>query len=108
MIGNGNIATGEQAAGLLERGELDLVAIGKAALGNHDWPRRVEQGAPLTAFDYAMFVPMATVTNELAWRQEHDRPPMQRPETAPCGALRVAPVGFSPPVDPAAGLYVVG
>ncbi|WP_120995525.1 NADH:flavin oxidoreductase [Stutzerimonas urumqiensis] len=71
LIGNGGIRTGEQAEQLLGQGTMDLVAVGKAALADHDWPRRVEHGEPLTPFDYGMFVPMATVTNELAWRQAH-------------------------------------
>lgn len=76
VIGNGSIASGEQAERLLDEDALDLVAIGKSALANHDWPKRVERGESLTAFDFSMFVPMATVTNELAWRQEHNRPPV--------------------------------
>jgi 2,4-dienoyl-CoA reductase-like NADH-dependent reductase (Old Yellow Enzyme family) len=74
IIGNGAITTGEQAQQLLNSGAADFVAIGKAALANHDWPIRVKDGDPLTAFDYAMFSPMATVTNELAWRGTHGRP----------------------------------
>lgn len=73
VIGNGGIASGEQAQALLDRGELDLVAVGKAALANHDWPLRVRDGAPMTEFDYSMFSPMATLTNELAWRGIHRR-----------------------------------
>ena len=71
VIGNGSIATGEQAQQLLDAGLMDFVAIGKAALANHDWPIRVEKQVPLTEFSYEMFVPMATITNELAWRGTH-------------------------------------
>ena len=74
VIGNGSVTTGEQAQRLLDEGELDLVAIGKAALANHDWPLRVRDGDPISAFDQAMFQPMATLTNELAWRGMNDRP----------------------------------
>lgn len=73
VIGNGGIATGVQAQALLDRGELDFVAVGKAALANHDWPLRVQDNLPLTAFDFDMFSPMATLTNELAWRGTHGR-----------------------------------
>ena len=62
----------QQAQALLDQAELDLVAIGKAALANHDWPQRVRDGAPMNEFDFAMFLPMATITNELAWRGTHD------------------------------------
>lgn len=74
VIGNGGVQTREQAQKLLDDGELDLVAVGKAALANHDWPLRAEQGDRMTSFDYDMFSPMATLTNELAWRGMNDRP----------------------------------
>ncbi|EWC39898.1 NADH:flavin oxidoreductase [Pseudomonas stutzeri] len=78
LIGNGGIVTGEQAEGMLARGEMDLIAIGKAALANNDWPQRIQRGLALNEFDGAMFAPMATITNELAWRNANDRP-AQRP-----------------------------
>ena len=71
--GNGGIVTGEQAEKLLTQGEMDLVAVGKAALANNDWPQRIAQGLPLNEFDGTMFVPMATITNELAWRNANGR-----------------------------------
>ncbi len=74
VIGNGSVTTGEQAQKLLDDGELDFVAIGKAALANHDWPLRVRDGDPISEFDQKMFSPMATLTNELAWRGMNDRP----------------------------------
>ena len=77
VIGNGGIASGEQAQGLLDRREMDLLAIGKAALANNDWPLRVQQGAELSEFDRGMFEPMATITNELAWRNANDRPALR-------------------------------
>ena len=47
--------------------------VGKAALANNDWPQRIAQGLPLNEFDGTMFVPMATITNELAWRNANGR-----------------------------------
>jgi len=73
VIGNGGIVTGEQAEKLLTQGDVDLVAVGKAALANNDWPQRIAQGLPLNEFDGTMFVPMATITNELAWRNANGR-----------------------------------
>ncbi|NKQ11317.1 oxidoreductase [Pseudomonas sp. SST3] len=78
VIGNGSVTTGEQAQKLLDDGELDLVAVGKAALANHDWPLRVRDGDAMTEFDFDMFSPMATLTNELAWRGVNDRPATRR------------------------------
>ncbi|MDC6700812.1 oxidoreductase, partial [Leclercia adecarboxylata] len=74
VIGNGGIVSGDQADELLARGDMDLVAVGKAALANNDWPLRIQQGLPLSDFDSAMFAPMATITNELAWRNANGRP----------------------------------
>ncbi|WP_106476977.1 oxidoreductase [Phytohalomonas tamaricis] len=74
VIGNGSIATGEQANRLLEKGEMDMVAIGKAALANHDWPLRVRNDEDMTRFNFEMFIPMATLSNEKAWRQDNQEP----------------------------------
>lgn len=46
IIANGHLDTGAEAAACLEKGA-DLVAIGKAALAQHDWPLRVHQGREL-------------------------------------------------------------
>lgn len=73
VIGNGGVRTGEQAQRLLDSGEVDLVAVGKAALANHDWPLRVRDGDDMSDFDAEMFTPMATLTNELGWRGTHNR-----------------------------------
>ncbi|WP_407290629.1 NADH:flavin oxidoreductase [Stutzerimonas zhaodongensis] len=78
VIGNGSVTSGAQAQKLLDDGELDLVAIGKAALANHDWPLRVRDGDEMTEFDYEMFSPMATLTNELAWRGVNNRPAVRQ------------------------------
>ncbi len=74
IIGNGGVQTGADAQALLDEGALDLVAIGKAALANHDWPLRARSNEAMSEFDFAMFSPMATLTNELAWRGTHGRP----------------------------------
>lgn len=44
VIANGHLDTGAEAAQSLGEGGADLVAIGKAALAQHDWPQRVQQG----------------------------------------------------------------
>lgn len=79
VIGNGGVKTGEQAQQLLDKAELDLVAIGKAALANHDWPMRARDGDAMTEFDFGMLSPMATITNELAWRGTNDRQATRQP-----------------------------
>lgn len=47
IIANGHLDTGAEAALSLGEGGADLAAIGKAALAQHDWPRRVQQGRQL-------------------------------------------------------------
>lgn len=47
IISNGHLDTGAEAAQSLGEGGADLVAIGKAALAQHDWPQRVQQGRQL-------------------------------------------------------------
>lgn len=47
VIANGHIDTGEEAQQLLTSDHADLVAIGRAALTNRDWPRRVKDKLPL-------------------------------------------------------------
>src|SRR5699024_926782 len=49
IIANGHIDTGGSATSLLRRGDADLVAIGKAALANSDWPIRVHDGIEVDA-----------------------------------------------------------
>ncbi|SDQ28989.1 NADH:flavin oxidoreductase [Actinopolyspora saharensis] len=54
IIANGNINTPEEASTLLDRNGANLVALGKPALANRNWPERVRTDAPLNA----PFVPL--------------------------------------------------
>lgn len=47
VIANGKINTPGEGTALLEQGQADLVAIGKPALANRNWPERARTGAPL-------------------------------------------------------------
>lgn len=47
IIANGHLDTRSEADRLLGSGEADLVAVGKAALANRDWPARIRTGQPL-------------------------------------------------------------
>jgi 2,4-dienoyl-CoA reductase-like NADH-dependent reductase (Old Yellow Enzyme family) len=50
---------GTEAAGIerlldmLDRGDFDLVAVGRALITNPDWPKRIRDGRPVAAFDPA-------------------------------------------------------
>ncbi len=60
LIVNGGLDTGDLAEEQLEQGA-DFVAIGKAALANHDWPTRVAENAPLRALPENVLSPVANI-----------------------------------------------
>ena len=72
LITNGNVASVAKAQAALQHA--DLVAIGRSALANHDWPKRVQRGTCLTEFDFSMLSPLATLANEEDWRIANDKP----------------------------------
>ena len=55
------------AAGVIERGDADIIAQGKAALANPDWPAKVQAGEALAEFDFGMFNPLADLATQAAW-----------------------------------------
>ncbi len=61
VIANGHLDDPETAVSLLAGGAADVVALGKAALANRDWPRRVRSGLPLDELDASLLAPMADV-----------------------------------------------
>ena len=60
IIANGGLHDPARAAQLLDEGA-DLVAIGRGALANPDWPQRVAAARPLQPFDPAMLAPLAVI-----------------------------------------------
>ena len=63
VIANGSLHDPTQAKGLLERGEADLVSLGRGALTHADWPRRVAAGQPIEDFDPGLLAPVADLAN---------------------------------------------
>lgn len=62
VIANGSINTGADADEILRSGQADLVSLGKAALGNRDWPNAVQAGRPVEAPLYpSAFGELATI-----------------------------------------------
>jgi 2,4-dienoyl-CoA reductase-like NADH-dependent reductase (Old Yellow Enzyme family) len=61
VIANGHLDDPETAVSMLTDGAADVVALGKAALGNRDWPDRVRTGRPLDELDASLFAPVADV-----------------------------------------------
>ena len=63
VIANGGLHAPADAVGMIERGEADLVALGRAALAHADWPQRVRAGQSLQAFDRGLLAPIADLAN---------------------------------------------
>ncbi len=63
VIANGGLHDPAQAAGMIARGEAQMVSLGRGALTHADWPARVAASLPLQAFDRAMLSPIADLDN---------------------------------------------
>lgn len=62
VVVNGNLNTPEQGESMLQKGEADVITLGKTALANKDWVRKVAEGRELEDFDpQKFFVPDARV-----------------------------------------------
>jgi 2,4-dienoyl-CoA reductase-like NADH-dependent reductase (Old Yellow Enzyme family) len=70
FIANGKLHDPAQAMGMVERGEADVVSLGRGALAQADWPRRVRDGATLASFDPAILSPLADLANAVRWRTQ--------------------------------------
>jgi 2,4-dienoyl-CoA reductase-like NADH-dependent reductase (Old Yellow Enzyme family) len=68
VIANGGLHDPRQAADMIGRGEADAVSLGRGALAQADWPRRVWNGTPLAAFDPGILHPLADLENADRWR----------------------------------------
>jgi 2,4-dienoyl-CoA reductase-like NADH-dependent reductase (Old Yellow Enzyme family) len=67
VIANGQLGEHDKAAALVDSGDASIVALGKTALANPDWPTRIAQAAPVAGFDYALLQPLAHIKDsELA------------------------------------------
>jgi 2,4-dienoyl-CoA reductase-like NADH-dependent reductase (Old Yellow Enzyme family) len=71
VIANGGLDDPARAEALLTAGCADLVSLGRSALANPDWPRRVAANASLAAYDPAMIRPVPTLENADSWRKQH-------------------------------------
>ncbi|MER7081887.1 2,4-dienoyl-CoA reductase [Saccharopolyspora kobensis] len=68
VIANGGMHEPARAESLLSGGEADLVALGRGALANPDWPRLLAGGGPLREFDRAMLTPDVKLGGQPALR----------------------------------------
>ncbi len=67
VIVNGGLGDPEKAASVVANGDADIIAQGKSALANQDWPRKVQAGEALDEFDFGMFSPLADLPSAEVW-----------------------------------------
>ena len=70
VMANGSLHEPQRAAALLAEGTADLVSLGRGALTHADWPRRVQEGLALDAFDRGLLSPIADLDNAARRRVE--------------------------------------
>jgi 2,4-dienoyl-CoA reductase-like NADH-dependent reductase (Old Yellow Enzyme family) len=63
VIANGSLHGPDEAVAMLERGEADLVSLGRGALAHADWPQRVQKRLELEDFDRQLLSPIADLAN---------------------------------------------
>jgi 2,4-dienoyl-CoA reductase-like NADH-dependent reductase (Old Yellow Enzyme family) len=61
VIANGKLGSPDAADAILAGGKTDIVALGKSALANRDWPRRVAGQGALEEFDFGLLQPLAHI-----------------------------------------------
>jgi 2,4-dienoyl-CoA reductase-like NADH-dependent reductase (Old Yellow Enzyme family) len=71
VIANGSIVNGSDAKHLIDSNQADVVAVGKMALANPDWPNIIRDQKELRAFSFEMFNPLADLktANEFLAKQ---------------------------------------
>ncbi|MFB7633616.1 NADH:flavin oxidoreductase [Streptomyces sp. NPDC056149] len=72
VIANGGMHDVEQARAVLDEGHADLLALGRGALGDRDWPQRVADGRAPSAFASELLRPDVTLGAERAYRDRTD------------------------------------
>lgn len=71
VIANGSLHEPAAAQKLLVDGEADLVAIGRGAIVNPDWPSRVRYGRPLRGWERGVLSPKADLATQDDWFAAH-------------------------------------
>jgi len=73
VIANGGLGDPDLADEVIRGGHADLVAIGRTALSNPDWPGRIESRSPITPFNHEMLSPSASIDNSDRWLTSRGR-----------------------------------
>jgi 2,4-dienoyl-CoA reductase-like NADH-dependent reductase (Old Yellow Enzyme family) len=79
IIANGGMHVPTLARSVLTDNHADLVALGRGALANPDWPLRLVQDRLLTEFDGTMLKPDVTLDSQRAWEQTRQNPEITLP-----------------------------
>ncbi len=72
VIANGGLGDAELADAVIRGGYADLIAVGRAALANPDWPRRVQRGSTIAPFKHEMLLPGASIENSDRWLRSRE------------------------------------
>lgn len=70
VIANGGLHDADAAEAQLASGSTSLVALGRGALANADWPARIAEGRDLNTFESDLITPLATLDNQADWEQQ--------------------------------------
>lgn len=63
VIANGSLHHPERATAMVAADEASLVSLGRGALANADWPRRVDAGLAVSEFNRTLLSPVADLEN---------------------------------------------
>lgn len=70
VIANGGLDNPREAKRVLEDDHADLVALGKGALANPDWPLRLKANSEISNFNQDMFTFGVTIEEQFRWEAE--------------------------------------
>ncbi len=70
-IACGGLHDPSRAENLLSKGEADFIAIGKGALADPEWPKKINSDILPTPFDPKMIKPYATLENTNNWHKKN-------------------------------------
>ncbi len=72
VIANGGLGDPDVADEVIRGEHADLVAIGRTALANPDWPGRVERGSAIAPFSPEILSPSASISNSDRWLKSRE------------------------------------
>lgn len=73
VVANGGMHEPAQAEQVLSGGHGDVVTLGRGAIANPDWPKRLAMGAAMADFDFDWMQPEATIENAESVRASKDQ-----------------------------------